>query len=68
MVHANGTYGDMGKSEKVSFSISEPFPIMLVAATSRATIAVIAVGLLMYFKKRKHYTEQQSESLSRKLD
>jgi len=32
----------------------EPFPITLVVAASGVSIAVIVVGLLVYFKKRKH--------------
>jgi N-acetylneuraminic acid mutarotase len=32
---------------------AEPFPIALVAAASVATVAVLGVGLLVYFKKRK---------------
>ena len=33
---------------------SEPFPTVLVATASTATIALVSVGLLVYFKKRKH--------------
>jgi parallel beta-helix repeat protein len=33
---------------------SEPFPTALVIAASAASIAIIGVGLLVYFKKRKH--------------
>jgi parallel beta-helix repeat protein len=33
---------------------SEPFPTTLVAATSGASVALVGVGLLVYFKKRKH--------------
>jgi N-acetylneuraminic acid mutarotase len=32
----------------------EPFPTALVIAASGASIAIIGVGLLVYFKKRKH--------------
>lgn len=32
----------------------EPFPTILVAAASVASMGVIAVGLLVYFKKHKH--------------
>jgi N-acetylneuraminic acid mutarotase len=51
-VYANDTYGNMGASETVIFTISEPFPTALVAAASGASIAIIVVGLLVYFKKR----------------
>jgi N-acetylneuraminic acid mutarotase len=53
-VYANDTYGNMGASETVTFTISEPFPTALVAAASGVSIAVIVVSLLVYFKKRKH--------------
>jgi N-acetylneuraminic acid mutarotase len=33
---------------------SEPFPTTLVVATSVAAVATVGVGLLVYFKKRKH--------------
>jgi parallel beta-helix repeat protein len=33
---------------------SEPFPTTLVAVASIATVVVVGVGLLVYFKKRKH--------------
>ncbi|MBN1357760.1 hypothetical protein JW988_03230 [Candidatus Bathyarchaeota archaeon] len=32
----------------------EPFPVVPVAAASVATVAVVAVGLLVYFRKRSH--------------
>jgi N-acetylneuraminic acid mutarotase len=54
-VYAEDTFGNVGASETVSFTISkpEPFPTSLVIA-SATTIAVVGVGLLVYFKKRKH--------------
>lgn len=58
MVYANDTAGNMGASEKIFFTIiqetqSEPFPTTLVATASGASVAVIGMGLLVYFKKRK---------------
>jgi nitrous oxidase accessory protein NosD len=38
-----------------------PFPITLVATAFGASIAVIVVGLLVYFKKRKHKAEITTE-------
>jgi hypothetical protein len=53
--------GCLGVSETVTFTITkepeqipEPFPTTSVAAASAATITVVGVGLLVYFKKRKH--------------
>jgi parallel beta-helix repeat protein len=53
-VYANDTYGNMGASETTTFTVAkpEPFPTTLVAATSVAVVAVVGVGLLVYFKKR----------------
>jgi len=46
----------MGASETVTFTVAvpEPFPTVLVAVASVASIAVVIAGLLVYFKKRKH--------------
>lgn len=57
VIYANDTAGNVGACEIVTFSIdtSEPFPTTQVAtAASGASVAVIAVGLFVYFKKRKH--------------
>jgi parallel beta-helix repeat protein len=52
-IYCNDTYGNMGASETVEFTISLPFPIVPVAAGSVAAAAT-AAGLLVYFKKRNH--------------
>lgn len=54
-VYAKDTAGNMGASETLYFTIAEkpePFPTALVVA-SVITVAVVGVGLLFYFKKRK---------------
>jgi hypothetical protein len=55
-VYANDTYGNMGASETVTFRVDvpEPFPTALVATASGASAAAVCLGLLVYFKKRKH--------------
>jgi N-acetylneuraminic acid mutarotase len=55
-VYANDTFGNQGASQTVTFTVAvpEPFPTALVATVSGASIAVIGVSLLVYFKKRKH--------------
>jgi N-acetylneuraminic acid mutarotase len=58
-VYANDTYGNMGASQTIDFivevpEVTEPFPTALVATASIASAAVACVGLLVYFKKRKH--------------
>jgi hypothetical protein len=55
-VYANDTYGNMGASETISFTVAvpEPFPFVPVAVASATTTTVVAIGVLVYFKKRKH--------------
>jgi hypothetical protein len=45
-----------GSSEMIRFAVgaSEPFPVVPVAAASGASLAIVGVGLLVYFKKRNH--------------
>ena len=45
--------GNTRASETISFSVAEPFPTTLVV-TSIITASIISVGLIVYFKKRKH--------------
>jgi parallel beta-helix repeat protein len=44
---------DTETSETVWFSVAEPFPTTMVIAII-TSVAVISVGLVVYFKKRKH--------------
>jgi hypothetical protein len=57
-VYAKDEFENMGASETIYFNVEvpEPFPIALIAAVSAATLAVVGVGLLAYFKKY-HGTE-----------
>lgn len=58
IIYANDTLGNMGVSETINFTIGvpepepEPFPTTLVVA-SVITVAVVGIGLLVYFKKRR---------------
>jgi hypothetical protein len=54
-VYATDIAGHTGASETAYFSISalEPFPTTLIIVASGASVAVVGVGLLVYFKKRK---------------
>jgi hypothetical protein len=54
-VYATDEAGNVGASETIYFSaaVPEPFPTTLVIAASGASVAVIGIGLLVYFKKRK---------------
>jgi N-acetylneuraminic acid mutarotase len=53
-VYAKDAFENMGASETVIFNVTEPFPTALVVAASVATFALAAVGVLVYFRKRKH--------------
>ena len=53
-VYANDTFGNMGASETIGFSVEVRFPTVLVVAASVASVIIAGVGLLVYFKKRKH--------------
>jgi hypothetical protein len=53
-IYAEDTFGNVGASETVSFTVEVPFPVAPVTATSVAIVAVVGVGLLVYLKKRKH--------------
>jgi hypothetical protein len=49
--------GNTSPSETIYFSVekeSEPFPTALAITVSGASVAVVSIGLLIYFKKRKH--------------
>jgi len=54
-VYAKDEFENVSASETVCFTIAEePFPVAPVAVASIATVAVVGVGLLVYFRKRKH--------------
>jgi len=60
-VYAKDRFDTMGVSEAIHFSIDQPninqpesFPTLPVLAASIAAVAVAGVGLVVYFKKRKH--------------
>ena len=54
-VYATDQFGNTGASDTVYFNVNvpEPFPIAPVAA-GITSAAVVGIGVLIYFKKRKH--------------
>ncbi len=67
-VHSTDLAGNEGTSETITFTIEEPFveepfPTSLVIGASGTSVAVAAVGLLVYFKKRKHRKTLSSTTL-----
>jgi hypothetical protein len=57
-VYANDTFGNMGVSRLISFTlvVPEPFPTVAVAIVSAVVVALVGAGLVAYLKKRKHQT------------
>jgi hypothetical protein len=51
-VYATDEFGNTGVSETMYFSVDVPFPTTTVIAPT-VSVAVIGMGLLVYFKKRK---------------
>jgi hypothetical protein len=54
-VYATDEAGNTGASETLFFNVNAPesFPVMVTIAVS-VTVITVAVGLLVYFRKRKH--------------
>jgi N-acetylneuraminic acid mutarotase len=55
-VYAKDEFENTGASEAVTFTVAAPtpFPVVPVVVTSGASVAVIGIALLIYFKKRNH--------------
>ena len=59
-VYANDTFGNMGVSETVDFTVGvpepqpAPFPVVPIAVFFVAAVAIVGAGLLVYFKKCRH--------------
>jgi hypothetical protein len=55
-IYATDTFGTMGASQTISFTIAVPelFPVVPVAAVSTVTATLAVAGLLVYHKKHKH--------------
>jgi hypothetical protein len=54
-IYATDEAGNIGASETVYFSVEVPQPVPVqFAIVPVAAIAVIGMGLLVYFKKRNH--------------
>jgi hypothetical protein len=65
-IFANDTFGNVGTSETVNFTVmpsltptpepeqQAPFPTILAMTASGVFIAIVGLGSLLYFKKRKH--------------
>ena len=52
-VYAWDEAGNVGASETMYFSVEVSFPVVPVAVAFVASVGIIAVGLFVYFKKRK---------------
>lgn len=58
-VYATDIAGNIGASETIYFSVTAPFPTILVAA-SALSLTLAGAGLAFYFKKRNHFTPKQT--------
>ena len=54
VIYGNNSYGKIGTSETVHFVVNSPTPWILTAATVVVVVAIVGIGLLVYFKKRNH--------------
>jgi hypothetical protein len=54
-VYVQDEAGNVGASETVVFSVTEPepFPTLLIVAVSVAVVALVAVAAMIYLKKRE---------------
>jgi len=53
IVYARDKLGNTGASETITFNVEVPFPTTMIIAPI-ASVVIAGVGLLLYFKKRKH--------------
>jgi len=55
-IYAKDKAGNTGASETIHFNVDvpEPFPAVPVVTASGASVAVVGLGLLVYFRKRKN--------------
>jgi hypothetical protein len=60
-VYASDLAGNIGASKTIYFNIDvpEPFPTVLVATASAASVTIIGIGLLVYFRRRSHRAEKR---------
>ena len=65
VVYAKDTAGNIGASETIDFSVDVPFPTTIVVVASGASIAIIASGVLVYWKKRKRNDESRKLSIKK---
>jgi predicted phage tail protein len=57
-VYAQDGLGNKGMSETVVFNVDAPmFPLVPIVVASVVTIGLTATGLLVYFRRHKHYTD-----------
>jgi hypothetical protein len=63
-VYASDDAGNVGSSETMSFTVAkpEPFPTLLVAAIFAVVAAMVAVSVLVYWKKRKREGDSVKKS------
>jgi|YelNatPaOPRAMG01_1025707.scaffolds.fasta_scaffold09369_4 N-acetylneuraminic acid mutarotase len=58
-VYAKDSFGNTGASETITFTIAKPEPLPTTIAAAVASVAVVGVGLIAYFKKRNNLSKKQ---------
>lgn len=58
-IYAEDSFGNIGKSEPINFTIAEPepthpFPTATVAVISVVAVAIVCIGLALLFYRRRH--------------
>jgi N-acetylneuraminic acid mutarotase len=54
-VYVEDAFGNESASETMAFTVNlEPFPTTIVATASAASVGIIGIGSLIYFKRHKH--------------
>ena len=55
IVYANDTFGNIGASQIINFTVAvpEPLPVIPVVVASVIAVVVTTAGLLVYFRRRR---------------
>lgn len=54
-VYSNDTFGNVGASETITFTVAIPIPnVIIVAVAGALAVVVLGAGIIIYLKKRKH--------------
>jgi N-acetylneuraminic acid mutarotase len=66
-IYATAENGNTSTLQKINFKVDNTFTTILVIATI-VTVAIVIIGLIVYFKKRKHKTLAIESACQKKFD